>query len=90
MPGIKWLIRIADASSVTLDWLATGREPKYRTSGTKPDAQDAQEASERALVEDFRASSDVGKKAIRNAAHKWQTRTKALPELTHAGNDPIF
>jgi transcriptional regulator with XRE-family HTH domain len=30
VPSVPALIRIAAASGVTLDWLATGREPKYR------------------------------------------------------------
>jgi transcriptional regulator with XRE-family HTH domain len=30
MPTLEILMSIADATGVTLDWLAAGREPKYR------------------------------------------------------------
>lgn len=30
MPGLRYLVAIADAGGVTIDWLATGRAPRTR------------------------------------------------------------
>lgn len=38
------LVKIADAAGVTVDWLATGREPKYRSEARQA-AQDQPQSS---------------------------------------------
>jgi transcriptional regulator with XRE-family HTH domain len=43
-PGMDKLIRMADAAGVTVDWLATGREPKYRSEARQA-AQDQPQSS---------------------------------------------
>lgn len=35
-PGMDYLVRMADAAGVSLEWLATGREPKRRISTGQP------------------------------------------------------